>query len=79
MGFVVESIDGSFVPLSFVARAPGEGLAVRMRNNNNLAYLVSSHRSTCVLSTDKVIGNRLDGLVFTICPRSLPLNYSALQ
>jgi len=64
---MVESMDGSFVPLSFVARAPGDGpLAVRMKNNHDLAYLVSSHHSTCVPSTDKIIDNRVDGLVFTI-------------
>ncbi|KIM35776.1 hypothetical protein M413DRAFT_449600 [Hebeloma cylindrosporum] len=38
---MVESVDGSFVPLSFVARAPGEGLAVRMKNNKDLAYLAT--------------------------------------
>ena len=63
-GIMVESIDGRFVPLSFVARAPGDALAVRMINNHDLAYLVCSHRSTCVLSTDEVIGNCSDGLVF---------------
>jgi hypothetical protein len=63
---MVQSVDGSFVPMSFVARAPGDGLAVQMINNHDLAYLVSSHRSTCVLSTDEVIGNRPNGLVFVV-------------
>ena len=63
-GIVVESIDGSFVPLNFVAHAPGDALAVRMINNHDLAYLVCSHRSACTFSADEVIGNRSDGLVF---------------
>ena len=52
-GIMVQSMDGSFVPMSFVARAPGDALAVRMVNNHDLAYLVSSHRPTGVLSTDR--------------------------
>jgi len=64
-GVMVESVDGSFVPWSFVARAPGDGsLAVRMKNNHDLSYLVSLHRYTYVLSADRVIGNCPDGLVF---------------
>jgi len=65
-GIMVRSVDGSFVPWSFAARAPGDGLAVQMTNNHDLAYLVSSHRFTCVPSTDEVmvIGNCPNGLVF---------------
>jgi hypothetical protein len=63
-GIMVESIDGSFVPWSFVARDPEEGFAVQMTNHRDLAYLVSSHRFTYVLSTNEVIGNCHDGLVF---------------
>jgi hypothetical protein len=66
-GIMVRSMDGSFVPMSFVARAPPEGpLTVRMINNHDLAYLVSFHYSICALSTDEVIGNCPDGLVFVI-------------
>jgi hypothetical protein len=65
-GIMVKSIDGSFVPLSFMARAPEEGLAVQIINNQDLAYLVSSRRYTYALSTDEVIGNCSDGLVFVI-------------
>ena len=61
---MVQSMDGSFVPMSFVARAPNDALAVRMINNHDLAYLVSSYRSTCVLSVNEVIGNCPNGLVF---------------
>lgn len=63
-GIMVESMDRSFVPLSFVAHAPGDVLAVRMVNNHDLAYLVCSHLSTCMLSTDEVLGNCSNGLVF---------------
>ena len=63
-GIMVQSMDGSFVPMSFVARAPGDGPAVLMTNNRDLAYLVSSHRCTCVLSTNVIIGNCPNGLVF---------------
>ena len=64
-GIMVKSIDGSFVPFSFVARAPGEGIAaVQMINNHDLAYLVSSRRHAYALSTNEVIGNCSDGLVF---------------
>ncbi|KDR84360.1 hypothetical protein GALMADRAFT_151288 [Galerina marginata CBS 339.88] len=39
---MIESIDGSFVPLSFVARADGGGgLAVRLKNNNDMSYLAT--------------------------------------
>jgi hypothetical protein len=41
-GLMVELVDGSFVPWSFAARAPGDGLAVKMNNNQDLAYLVGS-------------------------------------
>ena len=41
-GLMVELVDGSFAPWSFAARAPGDGLAVKMNNNHDLAYLVSS-------------------------------------
>ena len=50
MAIMVEAIDGSFVPLSFVTRGPGDAFAVQMKNNHDLAYLVNSHRCTCVLS-----------------------------
>jgi hypothetical protein len=64
-GIMVESVDGSFVPWSFVARAPGDGtVAVRMKNNHDLSYLVSSHRFSYVISADQVIGDCPDGLVF---------------
>jgi hypothetical protein len=63
-GIMVQSMDGSFIPMSFEARAPGDGPAVLMTNNHDLAYLVSSHRSTCVLSTNEIIGNCTNGLVF---------------
>jgi hypothetical protein len=63
-GIMVRSIDGSSVPMSFVARAPGDALAVRMINNHYLAYLVSSHRSACMFSTNGVIDNCPNGLVF---------------
>jgi hypothetical protein len=63
-GVMVESIDGSFVPWSFVARASGnDGLAVRLINNNDLSYLVSSHFPVYFLSSNQVIGNCADGLV----------------
>ena len=62
-GLMVESVDGSFVPWSFEARAPGDAIAVRMTNINDLAYLVSSYRYTFLLSTDQVVGNCQDGLV----------------
>ena len=65
-GIMVKSIDGSFVPLSFVARAPGKDLAVQMSNHHDLAYLVSSRRCTYAPSTDEVIGNCSDGLVFVV-------------
>ena len=65
-GIMVKSIDGSFVPLSFVARAPGEGPAVQMINNHDLAYLVSSRHYIYALSTDEVIGNCSDGLAFVV-------------
>ena len=42
-GIMVQSMDGSFAPMSLLARAPGDALAVRMINNHDLAYLVSSH------------------------------------
>ena len=61
---MVQSMDGSFVTMSFVARAPGDGPAVRMTNNHDLAYLVSSYGSTYMLSIDEVIGNCPNGLVF---------------
>ena len=36
---MVESVDGSFVPWK---RAPRDsGIAVRLKNNNDMAYLVS--------------------------------------
>ena len=41
---MVESVDGSFVPWNLFARAPPDGdgsVAVRLKNNNNIAYLVS--------------------------------------
>ncbi|KDR77876.1 hypothetical protein GALMADRAFT_244844 [Galerina marginata CBS 339.88] len=39
---MIETIDGSFAPLSFATRAPGEGgIAVRLRNNNDFSYLAS--------------------------------------
>ncbi|KDR84537.1 hypothetical protein GALMADRAFT_55645 [Galerina marginata CBS 339.88] len=39
---LVESVHGSFVPLSFVKRAPGDGgIAVRLKNNNDLSYLTT--------------------------------------
>jgi len=64
-GTMVRSVDGSFVPMSFVARAPGDGpLAVRMINNHNEAYLVSSYRSTGAHSVEEVIGDCANGLVF---------------
>ena len=62
-GLMVKSVDGSFVPLNFVARAAEGGVAVRMHNNHDLAYLVSSYHYTTLLSADQVIGNCLDGLV----------------
>ena len=69
---MVQSMNGSFVPMSFVARAPGDGPAVRMTNNHDLAYLVSSHGSNCMLSVDEVIGNCPNGLVLVVvspfCP-----------
>jgi hypothetical protein len=52
-GFMVESVDGSFVPWSFVTRAPGGPLAVRMKNNLDQAYLVSSYRNTSLLIVDQ--------------------------
>ena len=60
---MVESVDGSFVPWSFVARAPGDAIAVRLTNNHDLSYLVSSYRYTSLLSADQVVGNCQDGLV----------------
>ena len=62
-GLLVESIDGSFVPWSFVARAPGDAIAVRLTNNHDLAYLVSSNRYTSILSADQAVGSCQDGLV----------------
>ena len=49
-GTVVESVNGLFAPWGFVGRAPTELLALRLVNNHDLAYLVSSHRRTCILS-----------------------------
>ena len=50
-GIMVRSVDGSFVPLSFAARAPGDGpLPILLKNNKDLAYLVSSRRLTCAIS-----------------------------
>jgi hypothetical protein len=77
-GIMVESVDGSFVPWSFVARAPGEGLAVRMKNNQDLAYLVSSHRSTNLLSANQVIGNCPYGLVLVSRPVFLARPHSIM-
>ena len=54
-GLMVKSVDGSFVPWSFVARAPGDAIAVRMSNNDDVSYLVSSCRCTALLSADQVI------------------------
>jgi len=63
-GIMVRSMDGSFVPLSFVSRAPGDGIPVPLKNNKDLAYLVSSHRSTGVISeVDKVRYRRLSSWV----------------
>jgi len=57
---MVESADGSFVPWSFVARAPGDGgIAMRMKNNHDLSYLVSSYRSTYAISADHAIYRQL--------------------
>jgi hypothetical protein len=39
---MVESVDGSFVPWNLFPRAPTDsGIAVRLKNNNDMAYLVS--------------------------------------
>ena len=38
---MVESVDGSFVPWRLLSRATSGGLAVRLTNNNDTAYLVS--------------------------------------
>jgi hypothetical protein len=59
----VRAVDGTFVPWSFVARAPAEGLAVTLENHNDVSYLVSSHRAAYVVTTDKVIDDCRDGLV----------------
>ena len=66
-GYMVESVDGSFVPWSFEARAPGDPIAVRMINNYDLSYLVSLYRYTSLLSADQIIGNCHDGLVLVFC------------
>jgi hypothetical protein len=52
-GLMVESIDGSFVPWSFVKRAPGDAIAVRMKNNFDQAYLVSSYHYASLLVADQ--------------------------
>jgi len=45
---MVELVDGSFAPWSFEARAPGDGLAVKMNNNQDLAYLATVSMGTPV-------------------------------
>lgn len=64
---MVRSVDGSFVPLSFVSRAPGELVVpVALKNNKDLSYLVSSHRSTGVISEVDH-----DRLLIDDCPHGL--------
>jgi hypothetical protein len=39
---VVESVDGSFMPwIHYLRRAPADGIALRLKNYNNKAYVVS--------------------------------------
>ena len=47
---MVRTVDGSFVPWSLEARAPGGGgIAVLMNNHLDEAYIVSSYRYTTSL------------------------------
>jgi hypothetical protein len=55
---MVESVDGSFIPWHFQPRAStnnGSGLAVRLTNYNDTAYLVSLKHSL-VQVTNLVVG-----------------------
>jgi hypothetical protein len=63
---MVESVDGSFVPWRFTPRAPTDlgGLAVRLTNLNDTAYLVSLNRFLLLQVSDlNIIGHRHYGWV----------------
>ena len=47
---MVETIDGTFVPWSFVRRA-GTGLGIRLTNVNDAAYVVSLIYLHCMFTT----------------------------
>jgi hypothetical protein len=40
---MVKLVDGSFAPLSFERRAPGDGLPLHLTNHDDMSYLVSSN------------------------------------
>jgi len=56
------SPDGSLVPWGLLPRAPGDGgLAVRLANYNDTAYLVSLFPYALFGVVDQITGNSCDG------------------
>lgn len=68
--FMVETIEGSFVPWNLLRRAPGS-IPVRLINNNDQAYLVSPLPYVGDVS-DQIIGSSHDGWVIRSILYSLP-------
>jgi hypothetical protein len=65
---MVETIDGTIVPWSFVRRAGTGPVGIRLTNMNDVSYVVSFDQLALYVYyiADRFTDPRFDGLVFTV-------------